>query len=394
MESKRPFTQIIQQKQSIACGDDHSALAPNRKIIHVDMDAFFASVEQRDRPELRGKPVIVGGDPWERGVVCTCSYEARPFGVRSGMATSRALQLCPRAIFLPVRMDLYRAASEDIFKIFRQFTPLVEGMSIDEAYLDVTSNLKGNPSASCLARQIQDQIFSETGLTASAGVSYNLFLAKIASAIDKPNGLTVIPPQQAVAFLENLPVHRFYGIGRVTVRRLHDLSIYTGKDLKKLSLERLSELFGKAGHSYYEAVRGIDRRQVIPVRVRKSLGKETTFPADTTNLKFLCEQVADISRQLAENLQTNNSQGKTVTLKMKYADFHQITRSQQLFRPTADGQIIGETAATLLVERTEASRRKVRLIGVSVVLWDPTSEIHAQQEFNFTSPIGQTSELP
>jgi DNA polymerase-4 len=362
----------------------------NRKIIHVDMDAFFAAVEQRDQPKLKGKPVIVGGDPWDRGVVCTCSYEARPFGIRSGMATGRALQLCPQAVLLPVRMEHYRAVSVEIFNIFREITPFVEGISIDEAYLDVTATSKSEPSAIRLARQIKEKIFSKTGLTASAGVSFNMFLAKIASGMNKPDGITVITPTHAADFLEALPVHRFHGIGRVTANRLHGMNIHTGQDLKRLPLNVLVEIFGKVGRYYYEAVRGIDRRCVTPVRMRKSLGRENTFPADTADLDFLHEQILRLSQEVGDILRGMGQHARAATLKVKFADFCQITRCQQFAQVTDDAEIIGRKAISLFDECAKTFCKKIRLIGVSVTLEAREKLPSAQEEFEFIKAMNLT----
>ena len=251
-----------------------------RKIIHIDMDAFFAAVEQRDNPELRGKPVIVGGDPGGRGVVATCSYEARRFGIHSAMSCARAYRLCPQARFVPPRFEAYRTVSLQIREIFHQYTDLVEPLSLDEAFLDVTDNKPAIQSATWVAQEILQKIKQVTGLTASAGVSYNKFLAKIASDMHKPDGLTVVTPEQAKAFIEVLPVRRFHGVGRVTEKRMQTLGILTGADLKKRPQQELDKNFGKAGQYYYQIARGIDLRPVLPNRVRKSIGKETTLSED------------------------------------------------------------------------------------------------------------------
>jgi DNA polymerase-4 len=354
------------------------------------MDAFFAAVEQRDRPKFRGKPVIVGGDPWDRGVVSTCSYEARRFGIRSGMATHRALQLCPRAVLLPVRMDRYRAVSEEIFAVFRRVTPLVEGMSIDEAYLDVTANLKNETSATRLARHIKEEIFAETGLTASAGVSYNMFLAKIASGVNKPDGMTVITPDRAADFLEALPVHLFHGVGRVTANRLHGMNIHTGRDLKQLPLEVLVEVFGKIGRYYYEVVRGIDHRCVTPVRVRKSIGRENTFSVDTADLNFLREQTLRLGLEVGDILRGMGRRARAITLKVKHADFCQITRCRQFFHGTDDAETIANRAVLLFSEYAITFSKKVRLIGVSATLEPPGGQLSAQEEFEFMKSMELT----
>ncbi|MDR1456676.1 MAG: DNA polymerase IV [Puniceicoccales bacterium] len=368
--------------------DAFSIRDDNRKIIHVDMDAFFAAIEQRDHPELQGKPVIVGGDPWDRGVISTCSYEARTFGIRAGMATHRALQLCPQATLLPVRMVRYRAISDEIFDIFRQVTPLVEGMSIDEAYLDVTANVKDTPSATDLARCIREKIFSQTGLAASAGVSFNMFLSKIASELSKPNGLVVITPDCAANFLETLPVHRFHGIGRVTATRLHSMNVRIGRDLKNLPMETLLELFGKVGSYYYEVVRGIDRRRVTPVRVPKSFGREKTFSADTADFDFLREQIWHLGLEVGDALRRLCQRAWAITLKIKYADFHQITRCRQLPLATTDAPTIANRAILLFNEYAEMCHKKIRLVGVSATLKGRERQPSDQKEFKFVEAMG------
>jgi DNA polymerase-4 len=375
-------------------GDRIDGTGSPRKIIHIDMDAFFASVEQREFPHLRGKPIIVGGSPSQRGVVCTCSYEARSFGICSGMATSQALKLCPNAILMPVRMDLYCRISEEIFKIFSEFTPVVEPLSIDEGYLDVTANFKNNPSAVSIAQEIQRKILQKTGLSSSAGVSYNLFLAKVASAMRKPGGLTVIHPRRAIAFLESLPIEKFYGIGRVTARRLERLNIHRGRDLKMLSRERLMELLGKRGHYYYDVVRGIDSREVTPVRKRKSFGREITFPRDTNDLQFLEREVSNISNCVALMLSEEKLWGKTLTLKVKFADFRQITRSYSFYYPINSGQSIEEITMHLLRRCVAEDRRKIRLVGVAISrLFSDASGmangVAVQQEFSFAREVTQ-----
>ncbi|MDR0428465.1 MAG: DNA polymerase IV [Puniceicoccales bacterium] len=359
-----------------------------RKIIHIDMDAFFAAIEQREHPQLRGKPVIVGGDPKCRGVVCTCSYEARPFGIHAGMATSRAMCLCPQGTFLPVRMELYRKVSEEIFQIFSEFTSIVEPMSIDEAYLDVTVNHRDNPSATHLAKEIQRRIFQETGLSSSAGISHNLFLAKIASAMKKPGGVTVIHPKNSIPFLESLPIEKFYGIGRVTAKRLREMRIHYGKDLKELSLERLMELLGKRGIYYYHAVRGIDRREVTPVRARKSIGREITFPRDSDEWGFLREQLLRIGEEVACLLFREGLFGRTLILKVKYGNFQQITRSHSPSIPLHSSEKICALSLRLLRTCLEKNTRKIRLIGIAISKISPLpqggfSPLLRQQEFDF-----------
>jgi DNA polymerase-4 len=336
-----------------------------RKIIHIDMDAFYASIEQRDNPRLRGKPVIVGGMPGSRGVVATASYEARKFGVHSAMPTGTAKKLCPHGIFLPVRMDAYCAESERIRKIFLEYTDLVEPLSLDEAYLDVTHNKKSIPSATWVAREMQRRIHSETGLTASAGVSFNMFLAKIASGLRKPAGLTVITPDQADDFICKLPIDDFHGVGKVTAEKFRSIGVENGNDLKKLPLPELVGAFGKSGLYYYNVVRGIDERMVTPDIPRKSLGREITLQHDTDNLDEMLKLLDDLSVDVEKMLHEEKLSGRTVTLKLKYEDFTSITRQQSPGGFIDSGKIIFRVASGLM-KKTEAGKRKVRLIGVTV----------------------------
>lgn len=337
----------------------------SRKIIHIDMDAFYASVEQRDCPELRGLPVIVGGPPKSRGVVAACSYEARAFGVHSAMPSVRAQQLCPQAVFLRPRMARYQEVSGQIMALFRRYTPLVEPLSVDEAFLDVTDNLLGEPSATRIAQAIRAAIGEATGLTASAGVSYNKFLAKIASGHNKPNGITVIPPDQAKTFIAALPIGKFYGVGRVTEQKMLDRSIRTGADLLRFSRQEMVALFGKTGHFFYEMARGHDLRPVEPVRVRKSIGSETTFAEDILDYARLSSELYQIVGQVARVLAQKQTGGRTLSLKVRYSDFTTITRSCT----TAQGFFsVADILASLprLLAATEAGRRKIRLLGVTV----------------------------
>ena len=337
-----------------------------RKIVHIDMDAFFASVEIRDNPKLRGKPVIVGGMPGTRGVVCTCSYEARKFGVHSAMSATRARELCPHGIFLKPRFEAYSAVSKQIRRIFADYTDLVEPVSLDEAYLDVTENKRGIPYAYRTAREIRSRIFRETGgLTASAGVSFNMFLAKIASDLRKPDALTVILPEYADRLLASLPVGKFYGIGRVTEKRLNELGIRTGSDLKALSLDFLQHEFGKAGAFYYGIVRGIDPRRVTPVWERKSLGAEETFESDVSDLVFLYEVLRKQAEDISLELRKRRLAGRTVTLKIRYFDFRTVTRSRTGTEYLDDAEQIADNLRVLLLA-SEAGKIPVRLIGASV----------------------------
>ncbi len=352
---------------------------PIRKIIHIDMDAFFASVEQRDNPAYRGKPIAVGGSS-HRGVVAAASYEARVFGVRSAMPSVKAARLCPQLIFVKSRFDAYRTASQQIREIFSQYTDLVEPLSLDEAYLDVTENKKGLKSAIRVAQLIKAQILEETHLTASAGVSYNKFLAKIASDYDKPNGLKVILPQEAVTFLETLPIEKFHGIGRVTAQKMHTLQITTGKDLKKHSLPALVRYFGKAGRHYYQIVRGKDYREVKPHRIRKSVGIETTFSRDIHDQEVLLEELEALSTSLEERVRRNQARGRTITLKVKFTDFQVITRSYtapRLLTISADWYPL----AIRLLNDSEINQRAVRLLGLS--LSNLTTQSSNQLYFDF-----------
>lgn len=336
-----------------------------RKIIHIDMDAFYASVEQRDFPALRGQPVIVGGSPDSRGVVAACSYEARRFGIRSAMPSVTARRLCPHAVFVKPRFDVYREASGRIQRVFRDFTDRVEPLALDEAFLDVSSSERWQGSATLLAREIKSRIAMLTGLTASAGVSYNKFLAKIASDMDKPDGLFVITPEQGERFVEGLPIGRFFGVGKATEAKMHGLGIYTGADIRGWSREALIERFGKAGGFYYEIARGIDNRPVNPVRVRKSISKETTFAEDLHDREAMLEILKDLAGQVSGELRGRQLLARTLVVKVKYADFRQVTRSLSLARPVAELAGLEREIGELLA-RTDAGRRPVRLLGVGV----------------------------
>ncbi|CAM2008254.1 DNA polymerase IV [Acanthopleuribacter pedis] len=338
---------------------------PQRKIIHIDMDAFYASVEQRDHPEFRGKPVVVGGSPQSRGVVCAASYEARTFGIRSAIPCATAYRLCPEAVFVRPRFDVYKAVSQEIRRIFFHHTDLVEPLSLDEAFLDVTDNKSGNPSATWLANEIRAQILKRTDLTASAGVAPNKFLAKIASDINKPNGICVIPPTQAEAFIEQLPIGKFFGIGKATEKRMHALEIFKGADLKRFEEVDLIRLFGKAGAWYYRIARGIDTRPVKPHREAKSIGVEETFRHDIDNLAQLEHELDLIAQELARRLQKRKTRGKTITLKLRYDDFSTITRSGTQAQFMNDAESLAHVAKSLL-RNSEAGQRKVRLLGITV----------------------------
>jgi DNA polymerase-4 len=341
-------------------------MTANRKIIHIDMDAFYASVEQRDNPELKGKPVIVGGDPRSRGVVAACSYEARTFGIRSAMACATAYKRCPHAVFIRPRFDIYKSVSLLIREIFLAYTDLMEPLSLDEAFLDVTQNKKGISSATHIAQAIRRRIFQETGgLTASAGVSFNKFLAKVASDVNKPNGITVITPDQAPAFIDGLPIRKFFGVGNVTEARMLNLGIQTGADLKRISHEKLVHYFGKAGSYYYHAAHGREDRPVRPNRERKSYGKENTLDSDIDDTVQMTDLLEDLARRVLEGLRREGRQGLTLTVKVKYDDFKSVTRSTTFPEPIDDIDVVMATIKKLL-EKTEAGHKKVRLLGVSV----------------------------
>lgn len=329
------------------------------------MDAFYASVEQRDHPEYRGKPVVVGGSPQGRGVVAAASYEARKFGIYSAMPAIQAMKRCPKAVFIKPRFDSYREISQHIREIFFRYTDIVEPLSLDEAYLDVTENHKNIPSATLIAREIKQAIFQETELVASAGVSFNKFLAKIASDLDKPDGLSVIQPDEAEAFIENLPIGKFYGVGKATQRKMESLGIHTGGDLKQWEEAGLVKKFGKAGHHYYRIAHAIDNRDVTSHRVRKSIGKERTFAEDISDLMWIDQILSELSEKIAQSMKKLNAAGKTVTLKVRYKNFETVTRSYSHPQFIHDAGEIAATALRLL-EETDAGAREVRLLGISV----------------------------
>ncbi len=353
-----------------------------RKIIHIDMDAFYASVEQRDNSELRGKPVSVGGSS-ARGVVASASYEARKYGVRSAMPSVTAKRLCPELIFVKARFDVYRAVSRQIRDIFLEYTDLVEPLSLDEAYLDVTEAHKGPASATLIAEEIRTRIFEETQLTASAGVSFNKFLAKIASDINKPNGIKVITPKEALPFLEALPIEKFHGIGKVTAAKLKKMGIYTGKDLKKHSEIELVQRFGKAGRHYYRIVRADDQRSVNPNRVRKSIGAERTFSEDLSNMDEMKEKLSYLAKVIFDHMQRQDNFGRTLTLKIKSSDFKIITRSKSFGGELRELKEI-ERVAHELLDNNQDEINLVRLLGLSVSnLEKEMAQAGEQLKFNF-----------
>ena len=334
-----------------------------RKIIHVDMDAFYASVEQLDNPALQGKPLAVGGNE-NRGVVSAASYEARKFGVRSAISGVLAKKYCPELIFVPPRFDRYKEISQQIRKIFYDYTDLVEPLSLDEAYLDVTVNKKGNPSASLIAQEIRLRILNETGLSASAGISVNKFVAKIASDFNKPNGQKTVNPNEVEAFLEVLPIRKFYGVGKVTTEKMYQLGIFTGADLKSKSEEFLEKHFGKSGLFYYKVVRGIHNSEVKSDRITKSVAAEHTFDINLTSEIFMLEKLKLIANELERRLKKHKIAGKTVTLKIKYSDFTQQTRSKTLPYFISDKNLMFETVKELLYQ--EKPKNSVRLLGISL----------------------------
>ncbi|WP_421870998.1 DNA polymerase IV [Pararhizobium sp.] len=328
------------------------------------MDAFYASVEQRDNPELRGKPLAVGGSA-ARGVVAAASYEARAFGVHSAMPSVTAKRKCPDLIFVPPRFDVYKAVSQQIRAIFAEYTPLIEPLSLDEAYLDVTENLKGMAIATEIAAEIRARIAEVTGLNASAGISYNKFLAKMASDLNKPNGQAVITPKNGPGFVEALPVKKFHGVGPATAERMRKYGIETGLDLKQKSLAFLQEHFGKSGPYFYGIARGIDERRVRPDRIRKSAGAEDTFVEDITDFDLARLELKPLAEKVWRYCEAQGISGKTVTVKIKYSDFTQATRSRTKAAPFANAADILDTASALLAT-VYPFKRAIRLLGVTL----------------------------
>ena len=360
-----------------------------RKIIHIDMDAFYASVEQRDHPELRGKAIAVGHSE-ERGVVAAASYEARKYGVRSAMSSLKAKQLCPHLIFVPGRMSVYKEVSAQIHAIFHDYTDLIEPLSLDEAFLDVTHNKKNIPLAVDIAKEIKLRIHEELNLVASAGISYNKFLAKVASDYRKPDGLCTIHPDQAQEFIDRLPIEAFWGVGKVTAKKMHTLGIHRGKELRQCTLEMLTRIFGKAGHIYYNFARGIDLRPVEAERIRKSVGCEHTLDKDITSQSSVIIELYHVATELVERLKRNGFSGNTLTLKIKFYDFKQITRSLTQEKELNRLEDILPLAKQLLKE-VDYAIRPIRLIGLTVS--NPKEEqeeehgVWKQLEFEFDPPI-------
>ena len=336
---------------------------PIRKIIHVDMDAFYASVEELDNPDLRGKPLAVGGNEI-RGVVSAANYEARKYGVHSAMSGFLAKKNCPHLTFVKPRFARYKEISQQIRNIFFDYTDLVEPLSLDEAYLDVTVNKKGNPSATLLAQEIRQRIFDEVGLRASAGISINKFIAKVASDFNKPNGQKTVNPEEVLQFLEDLEIRKFYGVGKVTADKMYKLGIFTGKELKAKPVDFLEEHFGKSGSHYFNVVRGVHNSAVKPHRIPKSVGAERTFNENLSSEIFMLERLAHIANELEKRLKKSKIAGKTITLKIKYSDFTLQTRSKTMPYFMSEKALILETAKELLYQ--EGLQNSVRLLGISL----------------------------
>ncbi|MEA3469306.1 MAG: DNA polymerase IV [Thermodesulfobacteriota bacterium] len=340
-------------------------MTEHRHILHIDMDAFFASVEQMDNPKLAGRPLIVGGNPQGRGVVAACSYEARKFGIHSAMSGARAVRLCPHALFVRPRKDRYKEISLQIMEIFRSSSPCVEPLSVDEAFLDITENHDSITSAADTAEQIRSRIFHEVGLTCSAGVSYNKFLAKTASDINKPDGLTVITPGQAKNFIASLAIGKFYGVGKVTEKKMYSLGIRTGQDLLRFQKIEMERFFGKAGIFFYNIARGRDDRPVQVRQGRKSIGTETTLQTDLLDLKQITEIIENLAHKVERALKHKNCGGTTITLKVRYHDFTTVTRSHTLPAPLHNFNEIMQYIPQLL-RTTEAGKTKIRLLGITI----------------------------
>ncbi|MDG2074660.1 MAG: DNA polymerase IV [Polaribacter sp.] len=355
---------------------------PFRKIIHVDMDAFYASVEQLDNPDLRGKPLAVGGNEI-RGVVSAASYEARKFGVRSAMSGVLAKQKCPHLIFVPPRFSRYKEISKKIRAIFYDYTDLVEPLSLDEAYLDVTENKKGNPSASLIAQEIRQRIWEKLELRASAGISINKFIAKVASDINKPNGQKTINPEEVISFLEELSINKFYGIGKVTAAKMHNHGIFNGNDLKQKPQEELTSLFGKSGGHYYHIVRGVHNSEVKANRVQKSIAAERTFNENISSEIFMLERLEKIAIELERRMKKSDTKGKTITLKIKYSDFTQQTRSKTVAFFMQKKENFFPIVKELLFQ--EKLKNSVRLLGLSFgnLNTEKTTSVLVQLKFDF-----------
>lgn len=355
-----------------------------RKIIHIDMDAFYASVEQRDNPSLKNKPVVIGSDS-NRGVIAAASYEARKYGIHSAMSSVVAKRHCRNLIFVKGNMNKYKSISKQIKHIFYDYTDLVEPLSFDEAYLDVTKNTKDNPSATLIAQEIKHRIKKEINLTSSAGISYNKFLAKIASDVNKPDGLFIITPQEAQKFIDNLSIDRFFGIGRITAKKMHKMGIFFGSDLKKISLNRLNNIFGKQGDFYYKSVRGIDNRKVNPNRERKSLGNENTFSKNLTKYNEMEDALLVLANKLYERLKATELYGRTLTLKMKHQDFNINTKSKTFDNPIVSFNELCNNVLILLSEVFYIGL-SVRLLGISVSNFLTEEQEATQLQIDWLNP--------
>lgn len=357
------------------------------------MDAFFASIEQKDNAALKGKPLIVGGSPQSRGVVAACSYEARRFGIHSAMPCAKAARLCPHAVFVRPRMGRYKEISLKIMEIFHRYTPLVEPLSLDEAYLDVTVNSCNNPSATLLAEEIRRQIYRELQLTASAGISFNKFLAKVASDVNKPNGITTIPPEKALQFLADLPIRKFHGVGKATERKMHQLGITNGHALRQWPEDQLIRHFGKYGSFFHDIVRGVDDRPVEPQRIRKSIGCETTLATDTDDIGTVYGILTELAADLDIDLKKRGIGGYTLTLKVRYLDFLTITRSITVKTPLCSANDILPLLPSLL-QATAAGSRKIRLLGLSLSKLVDEQSLPRQLKLPFPVAMGFPSVEP
>lgn len=358
-------------------------MTENRFILHIDMDAFFASVEQMDNPKFAGRPLIVGGNPEGRGVVAACSYEARKFGVRSALSAARAIKLCPHALFVRPRKDRYKEVSLQIMEIFRNSSSKIEPLSLDEAFLDISETHTSMNDAAKTAEDIRTRVFHEIGLTCSAGVSYNKFLAKVASDINKPDGLTVITTEEAQAFLDTLLIGRFFGVGKVTEKKMHSLGIFYGKDLLRFEKVELVQFFGKAGAFFHDIARGVDTRPVESRRGRKSIGTETTFHTDIDNLEEINDIIKDLVLKVEHGLQNKACGATTVTLKVRYHDFTTVTRSYTSPTPIYNSEEIMKYIPQLL-SATEAGNIKIRLLGITLSnLTDKSQKIPVQLDLPF-----------
>lgn len=354
----------------------------NRKIIHIDMDAFYASIEQRDNPKYKGKPLIVGGDPNRRGVVATCSYEARKYGIHSAMPSLTAYKLCPKAIFIRPRMEVYKKVSRQVMNILNEYSNLVEPLSLDEAFVDVSKSKRCKGSATLIALEIKERIFKEVGLTASAGVSFNKFLAKMASDFRKPDGITVITEENSKDFIRKLPIGKFFGVGRVTKNKLNNIGVFKGEDLLGFSEKELIGILGDRGKILYEFARGIDNRQVNPYKIRKSIGKEITLREDIEDIDEMIEILEKIAERVSESLCLLNKKGKTVTLKVKFNDFKHITRSITLEHFLKEQKEIMECVKDL-ISIVDFKNKKVRLLGITISSLEENIIIEEREQLSF-----------